>query len=208
MTTTTMINNNKWWTTITWEMTTTTITTTTTTATTTTSSIVIGQQLLGTSSQQVNEINYWIDWSVSTLELPACLLFYPVIGYLPNTDKGVQAAADQAKKDFASALQILEDHLSKNPWNNASTKKNKNRKKKGKIVFTSLIASATEQNQVTLADIVVMSTLVYPFRLVCDPKFRKPFPNVLRWFENCIRVPQIKSVVGDIEFCRRKSTNQ
>jgi elongation factor 1-gamma len=35
-------------------------------------------------------------------------------------------------------------------------------------------------DKITLADIVVASALVYPFKLVADAEYRKPFPCVIR----------------------------
>ena len=44
-------------------------------------------------------------------------------------------------------------------------------------------------NQITLADIVVVSTLLYPMKLVCDKNYLKPFTNVVRWFQTCVNQP-------------------
>jgi hypothetical protein len=70
-----------------------------------TTATIVSKQLLGATHQQTNEINRWIDLSISTLELPACLSFYPVVGYLPATDR-VQQASNQAKIDLAAVYQF------------------------------------------------------------------------------------------------------
>ena len=52
----------------------------------------------------------------------------------------------------------------------------------------------------TLADIVLASTLLYPFKLVCDAdSYLKPYDKVVSWFKNCIAQPQFEAVVGKIE---------
>ena len=38
--------------------------------------------LLGRSYQEENSVNMWVDWCLQELELPACILFYPVAGYM------------------------------------------------------------------------------------------------------------------------------
>lgn len=39
--------------------------------------------LLGESFRDRAMVNQWIDWTSAEVELPACFLFYPVVGYLP-----------------------------------------------------------------------------------------------------------------------------
>lgn len=38
--------------------------------------------LIGGSWQEKTVIDQWIDWCGAELELPACLLFYPLAGYM------------------------------------------------------------------------------------------------------------------------------
>ncbi len=52
--------------------------------------------------------------------------------------------------------------------------------------------------QITLADIVVASALVYPFKLAMDAEYRKPFACVARWFTTCVNQPQFRAVLGDV----------
>jgi len=56
----------------------------------------------------------------------------------------------------------------------------------------------------TLADIVVVSTLLYPFKLVCDAAYLKPYPNVVRWFQHCVQQPEYKQVVGNVSMCQKE----
>lgn len=56
--------------------------------------------------------------------------------------------------------------------------------------------------QLTLADIIVVSTLVYPFKLVCDEKFLEPYNNVVRWFSSCVQRPEFMAVLGSVEICK------
>lgn len=59
-------------------------------------------------------------------------------------------------------------------------------------------------NEITLADIVVVSTLLYPFKLVCDKEFLGPFGNVTRWFDTCVKQPEFRAVVGQVSMCKKE----
>ena len=82
----------------------------------------------------------------------------------------------KAQADLATALSVLDGHL------------------KGK--------SFVVNDQITLADITIACTLVYPFKFVCDKKFLKPYGNVVRWFQACVTEPEFAAVVGKVEMCK------
>ena len=82
----------------------------------------------------------------------------------------------KAQADFGNALSVLDAHL------------------KGK--------SFVVNDQVTLADITIACTLLYPFKFVCDKKFLKPYGNVVRWFQACVTEPEFAAVVGKVEMCK------
>jgi elongation factor 1-gamma len=58
-------------------------------------------------------------------------------------------------------------------------------------------------DQITLADIVLAATLLYPFKLVCDKAFLKPYGNVVRWFQTCVNQPEFSAVVGKVDMCKK-----
>ena len=87
---------------------------------------------------------------------------------------------EKAKADLATALKVLEDHLQKK---------------------TFLVG-----NRVTLADIVVASTLLYPFKLVADKAYVAPFPKVMQWFEACVSQPEFQQVIGQVALCKKEMT--
>ena len=90
-------------------------------------------------------------------------------------------AYNKAKADLASAIGILETHLTKT-----------------KTTF--LVG-----NDITLADIVVVSTLIYPFKLVCDKQYLSPFPAVKAWFAHCVDQDEFKLVVGQVTMCVKET---
>jgi elongation factor 1-gamma len=128
------------------------------------------------SIAQEAAVDQWCDFATNKLELPACVWWYPVAGYMPFQ----QLAYNKSKEDLRNALKILNAHL-----------------KEGKSEFL-------VNDQVTLADIVVASALVYPFKLVCDPKFVKKFPAVVAWFKKCAEEDEFKAVIGEVVMCKKE----
>jgi elongation factor 1-gamma len=87
-------------------------------------------------------------------------------------------AYEKAKADLAKGLTTLNDVL---------------------LTKTYLVG-----DQITLADIIVASTLMYPFKLVCDNSYLKPFTNVTRWFNTCVKQPEFVAVMGQVTMCKKE----
>jgi len=132
--------------------------------------------LAGESVLEEASIDSWVEWSANELELPCCVWFYPVAGYMPFHPD----AYTKAKADVGKALEVLDAHLSDKTY----------------IVG----------ERITLADICLASTLVYPFKLVCDKTFLKAYGNVSRWFQTCVNQPQFKAVIGTVTLCKKELT--
>jgi len=126
-------------------------------------------QLFGRDDFEAGQVDQWIDFSVGEIELPARVWLGPIKGLIPYNPQ----ATSKAKGDIRKVLQILNDHLADR---------------------TFLVGE-----RITLADIAVSSFLVVLFKQVLDPKFRKPFTNVLRWFSTLIHQPNFKQVLGEVE---------
>merc|ERR550537_1485988 len=92
------------------------------------------------------------------------------------------ATTDNAKKDVAKALKTLEDHLKNSAF----------------IVG----------DFVSLADIVLVCVLKEAFTRVFDAAFRKPYPKVTAWFENCCQLPQFAAVLGKVTMCSKAQEPQ
>jgi len=132
--------------------------------------------LYGSSFFESAQVDQWVDFCSHDIELPASLWFYPVIGKMPANP----AAKDQAKRDFARALNVLEAHLSDKTY---------------------LVGQ-----QITLAEITVVTTLVYPFKFVADAAYRAAFPNVGRWFNTCVNQAEFQAVIGSVALCTVEMT--
>lgn len=130
--------------------------------------------LTGSSPSEAASIDAWMDFAAQEVELPACVWFYPVAGYMPFNANSYE----KSKADLAKALKVLNDHLN------------------GKTYIVG--------NQITLADIVVASTLLYPFKLVADQSYLKPYDKVLSWFTNCVSQEEFQQVVGQVTMCKKE----
>lgn len=56
-------------------------------------------------------------------------------------------------------------------------------------------------NRISLADVVVATSLYRLYEVVLDGPFRKQFVNVNRWFTTVVNQPEFKAVAGEIKLC-------
>mmetsp|Transcript_22239 Transcript_22239/g.77064 ORF Transcript_22239/g.77064 Transcript_22239/m.77064 type:complete len:433 (+) Transcript_22239:46-1344(+) len=113
-------------------------------------------------------VDSWVDFCAHELELPCTMWVYPIIGYMPFN----ALAHAKAVEHVEAALATLDAHLQDKTF----------------IVGDS----------VTLADIAIVSALVYPAKFALDGAFRAKFANVFRWFDLCVHQPQFVAVIGDV----------
>ena len=129
--------------------------------------------LYGKNAFEAAEVDQWLDWVRGDLEIAGGVWLYPIFGYLPNNPQATEAA----KADVAKALGILNTHLK---------------------TRTFLVGE-----RITLADIVVETTLVNFYKTVFDEKYRKPFQNVNRWFTTLINQPNFIKVQGNVTLAEK-----
>jgi len=118
-------------------------------------------------------VNQWIDFATSEIDLPAGVWLYPILGYIEYNAE----ATNLAKGDIRKVLQILNEHLT---------------------TRTFLVGE-----RLSLADIVVATSLVYLFKHVLDVGFRKPFSHVLRWFNTLVNQQNFLDVIGEVTLCTK-----
>eukprot|EP00164_Ancoracysta_twista_P002179 GFYU01002877.1.p1 GENE.GFYU01002877.1~~GFYU01002877.1.p1 ORF type:complete len:417 (-),score=165.15 GFYU01002877.1:139-1344(-) len=128
-------------------------------------------ELYGRNFFESGQVDQWIDFAVNEIDMPVAAWFYPIAGYIPAN----QAATDKAKKDLGATLKTLNDYLLKNTY---------------------LVG-----NKVTLADIIVCCALLRLFTHCAGPDYRKPFGNVMRWFNTCVNQPEFKKALGTVTLC-------
>lgn len=124
--------------------------------------------LFGSNEYEEALVNQWIDFAASEIDLPAGVWLYPILGYIEFNAE----ATNLAKGDIRKVLQILNDHLANRTY---------------------LVGE-----RLSLADIVVGTSLVYLFKLVLDAGFRKPFTHVVRWFNTLVNQQNFIDVIGEV----------
>lgn len=134
---------------------------------------VANEQLRGTSDFYRAEVQSFVSFADNEL-LPAVQSWvFPVIGIVPYNKNNVE----RAKEDLRRGLAVLNARLLKQ---------------------TFLVGE-----RVTLADVVVFTTLLHAYEHVLDPSFRAPFSAVTRWFTTIQNQPQVKAVVKAFTLCAK-----
>lgn len=129
--------------------------------------------LYGRSFFESGQVDSWVDFCALEVEIPATMWTYPILGWTKTTAEAVK----RAQGDLRKALNTLNQHLATRTF----------------VVGEGL----------TLADICLACALYYPFKLVLDNGFQKPFGNVVRWFKTCVNQPQFIEVIGEFELCKK-----
>jgi len=129
--------------------------------------------LFGASAFEAGQVEQWVDFASHEIELPASVWVFPIQGKIPDN----ATATQRAKSDIRKSLDILNKHLS---------------------TRTYLVGE-----RITLADIVVATSLFRLYELVLDPGFRKSFVNVNRWYLTIVNQPNFQSVVGSVTLCSK-----
>jgi len=129
--------------------------------------------LYGKSNIDAGLVDQWVDFAASEIELASYAWIFPIQGIIPNNPLATKKAQDDVKK----VLSILDNHL---------------------LTRTYLVG-----NQVTLADIVVATSLLQLYQLVLDPTFRKEFVNTNRWFVTIVNQPNVQAVLGDVKLSEK-----
>lgn len=135
-----------------------------------------GSELLGATVLDSAKVDQWMSFCETDIELPATLWFYPVLGFIPHNP----AIVGKARGDLSKALAVLNNHLADKTY--------------------------MVGDKITLADIAIVSALVYPFKFVCDPKYRDGYKHVMRWFNTCVNQPNFSSVIGSVTLATKENT--
>lgn len=129
--------------------------------------------LYGANDFEAGLVDQWLDFAVGEIDLPASVWLYPILGLIENNPQATNAA----KGDIRKVLDVLNKHLA------------------DRTFFVG--------ERISLADIVLVCSLVFLYTTVLEPGFRKPFGNLNRWFLTCINQPNFKSVLGEVPLCEK-----
>ena len=128
-------------------------------------------ELSGRTFFESAQVDSWLDFCVTDIELPATLATGPIFGWLENRPEVTKGALTNLK----AALATLEAHL---------------------LPRTYLVGQT-----VTLADIAVACALVNVFKVALGAEDRAAFPSVQRWFHTIVNQGPVASVVGEVVMC-------
>jgi elongation factor 1-gamma len=140
--------------------------------------------LLGSNDFETALVDQWIEFAAAEIDLPASVWVFPLLGYINNNPTATQ----RAKGDIRKVLEILNAYLH---------------------TRTFLVGE-----RLTVADVVVASSLYRLYERVLDPAFRKQFVNANRWFTTIVNQPEYIQVAGQItlstkmEVASKESENQ
>jgi elongation factor 1-gamma len=131
-------------------------------------------ELCGRTFFESGQVDAWVDFSSHQVEVPASLIVFPVLGFVPYK----KPADVQAWADLTKALDAMETHLQ----------------------FRTYFVG----EQVTLADISLASALFLPMTLVLDGELRAGYPCLTRWFLTCVNQPAFAAVLGEVNLCAER----
>jgi len=132
--------------------------------------------LYGTTHFDAAAVDQWIEFAEKEVDLPAAVWVYPILGYIANNP----TATAKDKTDIRKDLTVLNTHLG---------------------TRTFMVGE-----RVTLADIVLATSLYRLYTLVLDAPFRKAFGNANRWFQTVVNQPEFKGIVGETKLCEKMAT--
>lgn len=134
---------------------------------------VSNEQLRGKSDFEKAEVLSFLSFADNELLQAVRGWVYPIIGIIQYQKNNVE----RAKQELKASLAALNSRL---------------------VHQTYLVGE-----RITLADIVVFSTLLSAYEYVLDPSFRAPFGSVTRWFTTMLNQPQVKVVVKNFTLCAK-----
>jgi elongation factor 1-beta len=125
--------------------------------------------LFGANPVQSAQVDSWITFTSTELSSPLATW----IATAESAEEEAIARAKASSSETRKILSALDQHL-------------KN--------FTFLVGE-----RLTLADIVLATTLLPGLKTVIDERARKPFKSVVRWFKTVVNNPVVAGVLGEVQ---------
>lgn len=134
------------------------------------------EELVGKSAFAKASVVQWISWADCELAAASAAWVYPILGFT-TSDKAAHA---KTVGPFEKLLTTLDAALA---------------------TRTFLVGE-----QVTLADIVLVSMLVPAFSLFLDSSSRMSLVNLTRYFVTCVNQAEFKAVLGEVTLAEDRAT--
>lgn len=132
-------------------------------------------QLRGNSDFEKAEVMQWMSFADVEIQPASSAWVFPIMGIMPFNKN----SNERAKTDVQAAMSTLNARLVNN---------------------TFLVGE-----RITLADIVVFTSMLQMYQYVLDPAFRQPYFAVNRWFNTILNQTQVKAVVKNFQFCEKEA---
>ncbi|CAO1436581.1 unnamed protein product [Diamesa hyperborea] len=132
-------------------------------------------QLRGNSDFEKAEVMQWMSFADVEIQPASSAWVFPIMGIMPFNKN----SNERAKTDVQAAMSVLNARLVNN---------------------TFLVGE-----RITLADIVVFTSMLQMYQYVLDPAFRQPYFAVNRWFNTILNQTQVKAVVKNFQFCEKEA---
>lgn len=132
-------------------------------------------QLRGNTDFEKAEVMQWMSFADAEIQPASAAWVFPIIGIMPFNKN----SNERAKADVQAAMSTLNARLVNN---------------------TFLVGE-----RITLADIVVFTSLLQMYQYVLDPAFRQPYFAVNRWFNTILNQTQVKAVVKNFQMCDKEA---
>jgi len=132
---------------------------------------VSNDQLKGKTALDQALVLQWLSFADNEILPSAYTWVLPALGAIQPNKQAIE----RSKTDIKKILTFLNEHL---------------------LTRTYLVGE-----RITLADIVMATSLLQLYQYVLEPSLRQPYTNVNRWFITLINQPQFKKVLGDVKLC-------
>lgn len=129
--------------------------------------------LLGYTAYHQAQVDQWIDYATTEIEPARGAWLFPIVG-LQKAFNPKQIT--EAKKDILASVKLLNSHF---------------------LHHTYLVG-----NQITLADITIVTQLAELVKRVLTAETLKEYGNFVRWFVTCVNQKQFRAVLGDVQFAK------
>ncbi|KAI9497897.1 hypothetical protein BDB00DRAFT_544875 [Zychaea mexicana] len=127
--------------------------------------------LLGSNAVEKALILQWILFSENEISNNLGTWVYPLLGFVPYMKPSVDAGTEKVKRALGALDKIL-------------------------LTKTYLVG-----DEVTFADIAVVTSLVLGYKTVFDKAFRSEFKNVTRYFNTIVAKKHFKAALGEVALC-------
>ncbi|KAG2216989.1 hypothetical protein INT45_007674 [Circinella minor] len=127
--------------------------------------------LLGSNAVEKALILQWILFSENEININLGGWVYPLLGYVPYMKPNVDGSIEKLKRALGALDQIL-------------------------LTKTYLVGE-----DITFADIAVVTSLVLGYKTVFDKAFRSEFKNVTRYFNTVVAKKHFKAALGEVALC-------